>query len=361
MKFVNEFRNPKLVQALIKKVREYSSTPIKLMEVCGTHTVAISKSGLRQVIPNSITLLSGPGCPVCVTSHRDLDRAITLASIPNVIITTFGDMMKVPGSFSSLSKEKASGKDIRVVYSTLDALKIAEENRDKRIIFLGVGFETSAPTVGQAIIEARRRNLKNFFVFSALKTMPLVLKALIDLGEVNFQGYILPGHVSVIIGVKPYQFLSRDYGMPGVIAGFEPLDVLQTILMLVEMIEKGEPEIKIQYKRAVSPEGNLIAQELLKKVFEPSDADWRGIGVIPETGLKIAENYGDFDAERIFKVETPEPVEPKGCRCGEVLRGLIFPYQCGLFAKACTPESPVGPCMVSSEGACAAYYRYNKL
>lgn len=359
MKFVSEYRNPKLLKKVLDLIRENSTIPVNLMEVCGTHTVSISRNGIREALPETITLLSGPGCPVCVTATRDIDRAIEIAKQPDVIMTTFGDMMKVPGSYSSFAQEKAKGRDIRVVYSPLDALRVARENPDKKVIFHGVGFETTAPAVAMSILYAEKENLSNFFVLSMHKTVPYVLKALLDLGEVDIHGFILPGHVSSIIGIKPYEFLAEDYGMPGVIGGFEPLDVLQTILLLVKQVEKNEPRIENQYARVVKPEGNPHALKAMNEVFEPCDSDWRGIGVIPYTGLKIREKYKRFDADEIFNdLELPPSVEPRGCSCGEVLRGLKFPYECKLFGKGCTPETPVGPCMVSSEGACAAYYRY---
>jgi hydrogenase expression/formation protein HypD len=359
MKFISEYRNPELLKKILEKIKSTSTIPINLMEVCGTHTVSISRNGIREALPETITLLSGPGCPVCVTATRDIDKAIEIAKQPDVIMTTFGDMMKVPGSYSSFAREKAKGRDIRVVYSPLDALKIARENPDKKVVFHAVGFETTVPAVAMSILYAEKENISNYFILCMHKTVPFVLKSLLDLGEVDIHGFILPGHVSSIIGLKPYNFLAEDYGMPGVIGGFEPLDVLQTILMLVEQIESNEPRIEIQYKRVVRPEGNPLAIKAMNEVFEPCDSDWRGIGVIPHTGLKLREKYRRFDADEIFDLELPPPIEPRGCSCGEVLRGVKFPYECKLFGKACTPENPIGPCMVSSEGACAAYYRYD--
>lgn len=358
MKYLNEYRDPVLAQKIVKNIEKISSIPIKLMEVCGTHTVAISKNGLRQVMPDTITLSSGPGCPVCVTANRDIDRAIALAQQPGVILATFGDMMKVPGSYSSLAKEKAEGRDIRIVYSTLDALKIAQDNPKKKVIFYAVGFETTTPTTAFSVIEAKRRGIKNYYLLSVHKLIPPAMAALLSLGELKLDGFICPGHVSIIIGSKPYEFITEEAGIPCVITGFEPLDVLQGILMLTKQVEEHRSEVEIQYRRSVHPEGNKVAMEVIQNVFEVCDSDWRGIGVIPGSGLAMKEEYEDFDAGRIFDVEIPPPKEPKGCACGEVLRGLKLPYQCLLFGKACIPENPVGPCMVSSEGACAAYYRY---
>ncbi|MBA4370686.1 MAG: hydrogenase formation protein HypD [Coriobacteriaceae bacterium] len=352
------FRDPEVARGLVDALAAVSKTPVKIMEVCGTHTVAIAKNGLRELMPETITLLSGPGCPVCVTANRDIDTAIELGRQPNVILATFGDMMKVPGSYSSLTQEKGDGRDIRIVYSPLDALTIAEENPDKHVVFLGVGFETTAPTIAAVIKRAKDSGLGNFSVHAVHKTVPEALRALVNDPDVQVGGFILPGHVSVIIGLEPYRFLASEYGIPSVITGFEPVDVLQGVLMLAKQVEEGRAEVEIAYRRGVAPEGNLAALALMDEVFEVSDADWRGIGVIPNTGLAIREKYAAFDALERIPVTPPEPKEIAGCQCGDVLRGVILPYQCRLFAKGCTPEHPIGPCMVSSEGSCAAYYRY---
>ncbi|MDI6892005.1 MAG: hydrogenase formation protein HypD [Actinomycetota bacterium] len=359
MRHLSEYRDPALAKKFIEEIRKVSHKKISLMEVCGTHTVAISKNGIRQVLPEKITLLSGPGCPVCVTANRDLDKAIAIAQEPGVILTTFGDMMKVPGSHSSLAREKAEGVDIRMVYSTLDALGIAENNPNKKVVFFGVGFETTSPTVALSIIEAERRGLKNYSVLVRHKVIPPAMIALLSLGEVRIDGFICPGHVSTIIGSLPYEPIAAE-GIPCVIGGFEPLDILQSILMLTKQIENGESCVEIQYSRSVRPRGNEIALQTLDKVFKLADADWRGIGIIPESGHALREEYAAFDADRTFKVDIPPPKEAQGCSCGEILRGVKFPHECKLFGKACTPEAPVGPCMVSSEGSCAAYYRYGK-
>lgn len=360
MKSISDFRDAGLARHLVEKINSTSTRKINLMEVCGTHTVAISRNGIRQVIPKTIKLLSGPGCPVCVTANADIDRAIELAKLDGVIMTTFGDMMKVPGSYSNFAKEKAAGADIRVVYSTVDALKIAEENPDREVIFFGVGFETTAPTVALSVIEARKRHLKNYSVFAKHKVVPPAMAALLSLGEVKIDGFICPGHVSAVIGSAPYEFIAEDYGIPCVIVGFEPIDILQGILMLVEQIESGRSEVDIQYTRTVRPEGNPTALKLLDEVFKISDADWRGIGVIHATGLELRPEFAEFDAEKRFSVEPPPTKEPKGCACGEVLRGVKLPFDCKMFGRSCTPEHPVGPCMVSTEGSCAAYYRYER-
>ncbi len=329
------------------------------MEVCGTHTVAISRFGIRRALPKNITLLSGPGCPVCVTPNEEIDWAIALSQQKDVVLATFGDMMKVPGSSSSLSKEKANGADIKVCYSTLDALQIAEKNPEKKVVFFGVGFETTAPSVAHSIISAQKKNLKNYFVYSAHKTVPEALRALANLGELKLEGFILPGHVSSIIGSEPYEFIPAETGLACVISGFEPIDILDSLLCLIKQVNNNNPQVENNYRRVVKKEGNKVALSVMREVFEVADSNWRGIGVIPGTGLKINERFADFDAQKAFaKIEVEPTKEAKGCRCGDVLRGVLFPYQCPLFARGCTPESPVGPCMVSSEGSCAAYYRY---
>ncbi len=358
MKYLSEYRDPIQAKHVLDKINKTSTKEANLMEVCGTHTVAISKFALRQVMPESVRLISGPGCPVCVTANKDIDTIIALSQQKDVIITTFGDMIKVPGSYSSFTEEKAKGHDIRIVYSALDAIETAKSNEDKEVIFFAVGFETTAPTIAASILEAKKANIKNFSVLTVHKLVPPALKALLDLGEVSLNGFILPGHVSTIIGSKPYQFLADDYKVSGVVVGFEPLDILLGIYFLVRQIENGEAKIEVEYKRTVTPDGNKVAIEKLYNVFEPADADWRGIGIIPGSGLKLRDEFSDFDALRKFDIEVPPTKEPKGCRCGDVLRGVIYPYECPLFKRACNPETPMGPCMVSSEGACAAYYRY---
>ncbi len=356
---LSAFRDPELARGLIEAIN--SAQPgreIKLMEVCGTHTVSIAKNGLRGVMPEWLTLLSGPGCPVCVTANHDIDTAIAIAQVPNVTLTTFGDMMKVPGSYSSLSKEKAAGRDVRIVYSPLDALNLAVKEPDREIVFIAVGFETTTPLIAAAVLRAQEAGIENFSVFSSHKTVPAALGALVNDPDVKVDAFILPGHVSTIIGMEPYRFLAEEYKVPGVIAGFEPVDMLQGIWMLVKQIVEGRAEIEIAYRRGVEPEGNPTAQAMVEKVFEPIDADWRGIGVIPGTGLGIRDEFAAYDATKRFELDVPEPKEIKGCQCGDVLRGIVLPFECKLFAKGCTPEHPIGPCMVSSEGSCAAYYRY---
>jgi len=328
------------------------------MEFCGGHTVTIFRYGIRQVLPKTIEMVSGPGCPICVTANVDLDKAIALSRVPDVIIATFGDMLKVPGSYSSLEKVGADGADVRMVYSTMDALNIAENNPTKSVVFLGIGFETTAPTIAASILQAEEKRIRNYYVLSLHKLCPPVLRAILDSGEVKLHGLICPGHVSAIIGSHPWEFISRDYGIPCVVSGFEPLDILQCVDMLVAQIEKGESKVEIAYRRGVRPEGNQQALKLMGQVFEPCPAEWRGIGEVANSGLKLRNGYQRFDAELAFNIDPGPTYEPVGCICGDVLRGVKTPLDCPLFGKACTPEYPVGPCMVSSEGSCSAYYLY---
>ncbi len=359
MKFIDEYRDGEKARPIIEEIQRLADEPIRLMEVCGTHTVSIARYGLRKILPGTIELISGPGCPVCVTSNGDLDKAIALASIPGAAIATFGDMVRVPGSESTLALERAKGRDVRVVYSPLDGLKLAADEPQTKVIFLGVGFETTAPAVAATALEAKSRGLKNFFIFSAHKTVPRALKALLDLGEVKLNGFLLPGHVSTIVGSRPYEFLARDYGLACVISGFEPLDILQSVLLLVRQVKTRNPRVEIQYRRGVNSEGNPRALEVMARTFEPSDVEWRGLGLIPGTGLAFREELAAFDASRVFDLNLPPAKEHRGCRCGDVLRGVLRPQECNLFAKVCNPQNPAGPCMVSFEGSCAAAYKYD--
>ena len=359
MKHISEYRDKEICQNFIKKIFDIHKKEIRLMEVCGTHTMSIARNGIKQLLPEKVILLSGPGCPVCVTSQQEIDKFIKLCQFKDVIITTFGDLMRVPGTESSLLKERADGADVRIVYSTLDCLKIAEKNPDKEVVFLGVGFETTAPTIASAIIAANKKGLKNFSVISTHKLVPPALTALLENDEVNVDGFICPGHASVIIGGKAYVPIIKNYHVPCVVAGFEPVDMLQAIYMLVHQIEHGETKIEIAYKRVVNFEGNSKAREVMYKVFEPYDALWRGIGIIPISGLKIKQEFQNFNAENKFDLFVKEAPEPEGCSCGEILCGTKTPIDCPLFGNICTPDDPVGPCMVSTEGTCAAYFKYN--
>ena len=358
MKFIDEYRDVELGRKLVKRIGHLSTRPARLMEFCGGHTVAIMKNGLRQLLPPTVEMLSGPGCPVCVTANADIDKAIALARLPNVIIATFGDMLKVPGSYSSLQQARAQGGDIRIVYSTQDALQIARDNPRRPVIFIGIGFETTAPTIAAAILQAEAEKIQNFFVLCLLKLCPPVMKALLDLGEIKLDGIVCPGHVSTIIGSRPYDFIPRDYGVACVVSGFEALDILLSVAMLVEQIEAGKSTVEIAYRRGVKPEGNRTALELIDKVYEVDKAGWRGIGEIAGSGLKLRKAYERFDARLAFPVPLELVREAKGCICGAILRGVKTPADCTLFRKVCMPENPVGPCMVSSEGACSAYYMY---
>lgn len=352
------FKDPTLARGLIESIGRLAPESATLMEVCGTHTVAIARNGIRSLMPEGMRLASGPGCPVCVTPNGDIDTVIALARVENVTIATFGDMTRVPGSTSSLLKEQAAGRSIEIVYSPLDALRLAQEHPEREIVFVGVGFETTTPLVAMAIKRARDAGLRNFSVFGAHKNMPGALEAIINDPRLKVDALILPGHVSTIIGAKPYAFLAETYGIPGVITGFEPVDVLQGIAMIARQLHEGRAEIEIAYARGVMPEGNPVAVAAINEVFETCPALWRGLGEIPGSGYRIREDFADFDAVRRFNPSVEPTQEPKGCRCGDVLRGIMAPSECPLFRKVCTPENPIGPCMVSSEGSCAAYYRY---
>ncbi len=346
-----------MVKQVIEQINRLSQKPIRIMEVCGGHTMAIQRFGIPSLLPENVELVSGPGCPVCVTSRAYIDRAIAYSRLPNIIIATYGDLIRVPGSSSTLEREKGNGADIRIVYSILDALMIAKQNRNKKLVFLGIGFETTSPASAAGIVKAQMAGLFNFFVYSAHKIMPPPMAALIDEG-VNINGYIGPGHVSCITGSRIYDFIPEKYGLGVVISGFEPLDLVQSILMLIKQHENNTPMVEIQYSRAVKPEGNTKALDMLDEVFELRDDWWRGLGVLPNSGFGIRDKYQDFDAEKMLEVEVEPTREDKGCICGTVLKGLAKPSDCKLFGKACTPAEPVGACMVSNEGACAAWYRY---
>ena len=359
MEFIDEYRDPIRIDHVVDLIRKTAHKPVKLMEVCGTHTVTIFRNGIRELLPDHVTLISGPGCPVCVTPMEGIDQAIALAQKGEISIATFGDLLRVPGSETSLLKERAEGADIRVVYSAYDALSLAQENKDRQVVFLGVGFETTAPTIAAVIRRAKDARMDNFTVLSVHKLLPPALGALVESPEIEIVGFICPGHVTTIIGTEPYAAIARNFHIPCVVAGFEPLDVLQAIALLVRQIEKGNAEVEIQYRRAVNPKGNFRARAMIENVFEPCDSSWRGFGMLPKSGLKVTAPYGDWDAERRFKIPFSDGVEPPGCLCGDILRGLKEPPDCQLFRKTCTPDSPVGACMVSSEGTCAAYFKYS--
>ena len=360
MRYIDEFRDPALARALLGRIQARSTRPIRLMEFCGGHTHAILRYGLRTLLPATVELRSGPGCPVCVTSNADLDRAIALAGVPGLILTTFGDMIRVPGSRQSLQEARAAGGDVRMVYSPLDALHIARENPARPVVFLGVGFETTAPGVAATILQAEAEGLGNFSVLSLHKLTPPATRAILDAGEVALDGIIGPGHVTTIIGADAWSFLPSEYHVPVAIAGFEPLDILRAVADLVDMSEEHRPAVANSYSRSVTRQGNPSALAVMDRVFEVDAADWRGLGVVPASGLTIRGELSQLDAARIFEPD-PGPVrEHTGCRCGDVLRGTVLPPECPLFGRACTPASPIGPCMVSSEGACAAYHQFGQ-
>ncbi|MGD9504649.1 MAG: hydrogenase formation protein HypD [Syntrophobacteraceae bacterium] len=358
LKYVDEYRDPGLAKGLIASITARSRKPARFMEICGTHTVAIFRSGLRGLLPAHIQLVSGPGCPVCVTAAEDIDRFLWLARQPGVIVTTFGDLLRVPGSTSSLQKERSEGADVRMVYSSFDALRIAVENPERQVVLLGVGFETTAPTVAAAVKKAAEKSIGNFSVYCAHKLLPPAMETLLSSGEMRLDGFICPGHVSTVIGARAYEAVAARHRLPCVVTGFEPIDLLQGIGMLVEQVESGGQGVFNQYRRAVSYEGNATAQGLMAEVFEPCGAAWRGLGRIPESGLRLRAAWERFDAAERFSLPDITVDENPACRCGDVLRGAIRPPECGLFGRACTPERPLGPCMASGEGTCGAYHRF---
>ncbi|MBN2620833.1 hydrogenase formation protein HypD [candidate division WOR-3 bacterium] len=342
-----------LAEKMIQKLQQFDIGSINLMEVCGTHTMAIARSGLRDLLPDNLTLLSGPGCPVCVTPQETIDRAILLAQQKDVIITTFGDMVRVPGSSGTLEQHAPL-----IVYSALDALKVAQADPSKQVVFIGVGFETTSPTIAATVLAAKEKRIRNFSVLPSFRLIPPALRFIAGSPKINVDGLILPGHVSVIIGSRPYEFLAREFNIPGCITGFEPIDILHGILNIVQQIADKKACIAIEYSRVVGPEGNKNAQAIIDQVFTVCDAQWRGIGTIPGSGLTFNKKFNEYNALDRFQFKIPKSKVPRGCRCGEVLLGLIVPPECRLFGKACVPSSPIGPCMVSSEGSCAAYYKY---
>ncbi|MBM3251838.1 MAG: hydrogenase formation protein HypD, partial [Candidatus Omnitrophica bacterium] len=361
MKYIDEFRNKALIKNLSRKIHKITPKDRKIifMEVCGTHTQSFFRYGIGSLIPENIEILSGPGCPVCVSSQKYIDEAIEYSQLKDVIIATFGDMMRVPGTNSSLEKQKAKGADIRVVYSSLDALELAKKNPQKKVIFLAVGFETTIPTTALMILEAKKLKLNNFFVLCSHKLIPPAMRIIASDKKLNFQGFICPGHVSVITGSRPYDKIAKDFKIPCVVAGFEPLDLLESLLFLLEQANKKKSDVIIQYRRVVKKTGNIAAQRVISRVFDICDADWRGLGIIKKSGLKVKKEFSNFDAEvKIpLKIKVAKNPEKNICLCGEVLKGKIRPPECPSFAKICNPQNPLGPCMVSSEGTCGIYFR----
>lgn len=365
MKYVDEFREPDKAAALTKQITKLGQQlekPIKIMEVCGGHTHSIFKYGIEDILPHNLELIHGPGCPVCVMPKGRLDDAIAISQHDNVILATFGDTMRVPGSHTSLLQAKAKGADIRMVYSPLDSLQIARDNPDKEIVFFALGFETTAPSTALTILQAAAENITNFSMFSNHVLVIPALQALLDNPDLQLDGFIGPGHVSMVIGTEPYEFISHKYHKPIVVSGFEPLDILQSIWMLLQQLIENRCEVENQYNRLVEPAGNLVALQAINQVFAVRENfDWRGLGDIPKSGLKIRPEYAQFDAELKFTIPNLKVSDHKACQCGEILKGTLKPWQCKVFGTACTPETPIGTCMVSSEGACAAYYKYGRL
>ena len=360
MKWVDEFRDPELAAPLVERVARAAkdlARPVTLMEVCGTHTMSIARHGIRDLLPDNVRLVSGPGCPVCVTPVSYVDAALALVRQHDVWITTFGDMVRVPGSDGSLATERARGARVEVVTSCLDALALAREHPDRQVVFLAVGFETTAPTIAATLQAARAQGVKNFSLLCAHKTIPEALAFLGSQESFAVQGLLCPGHVSVIIGTEPYEPLAAA-GIGCVVSGFEPLDILHSVALLLEQLAEGKPRVHNAYARMVRNQGNARARQVLDETFEPCDASWRGVGTVPGSGLRLRPELSDFDAAKRFPVDLPPAAEPADCICGEILCGTADPPDCPLFGAACTPEDPVGACMVSSEGTCAAWYRY---
>jgi hydrogenase expression/formation protein HypD len=363
MRFVDEYRDPTAARALVARITELAGDDhFKFMEVCGGHTHTIYRHGIEHVLPASVELVHGPGCPVCVIPMGRVDDAIAVARTPGVIFTSFGDMMRVPGSRGNLLQAKAEGADVRFVYSPLDALKIAVENPERAVVFFAVGFETTAPSTALTLLAARAKGVTNFSVFSNHVTIVPPLKAILESPDLRLDGFLGPGHVSTVVGQRPYRFVPAEYGLPLVTAGFEPLDILHAIAMLLAQIREGRCEVENQYSRVVREEGNPRALAVLAEVFAlRPHFEWRGLGFISQSGLALRPEFAAFDAELLYDVPGVRVADPKACQCGEVLKGVIKPWECKVFGTACTPETPIGTCMVSSEGACAAYYNFGRM
>ena len=363
MKYVDEFRNGNLARRMATEITNISKgQKFKFMEVCGGHTHTIFKHGIEDILPENIEMIHGPGCPVCVLPMGRIDDAIAIAKTEGTIFTTFGDMMRVPGSQGSLLDAKAVGADVRFIYSPLDALKIARQNPKKEVVFFAIGFETTAPSTAVTLLQAKNEDIHNFSVFCNHVTIIPTIKAILDSPDLRLDGFIGPGHVSMVIGLRTYQFIARDYQKPVVISGFEPLDIIQSILMLLKQYQTGKVVVENQYKRVVRPEGNLKSLEVMTQTMELRPYfEWRGLGFITHSALKIRSDFVQWDAEERFEVPGLQVADPKACQCGEVLKGVIKPWECKVFGTACTPETPIGSCMVSPEGACAAYFNYGRL
>jgi hydrogenase expression/formation protein HypD len=362
MKYVDEYRDAELAKRIAGEIAKLSSGhSLKLMEVCGGHTHTIYKHGIEDVLPPTIDLVHGPGCPVCVLPMGRIDDALALAHRDGMIFTTFGDMMRVPGSKGSLLEAKAEGADVRFVYSPLDALKLARQHPDREVVFFAIGFETTAPSTAVTLLRAREEKVKNFSIFCNHVTIIPAIKAILDSPDLRLDGFVGPGHVSMVIGMRPYTFIAQKHQKPVVIAGFEPLDIIQSVYMIAKQIAEGRSEVENQYKRVVRPEGNVKALEAMARTMELRPFfEWRGLGFITHSALKLRAEFADWDAELRYEVPGVRVADPKACQCGEVLKGVIKPWECKVFGNACTPETPIGTCMVSPEGACAAYFNYGR-
>jgi hydrogenase expression/formation protein HypD len=358
MKYFDEYRDGSIARALVADLQKAVTRPMRIMEVCGSHTMAIFRNGIRSILPEGLELISGPGCPVCVTSASHMDAFIAMADRPGVRVTIFGDLFRVPGSNGSLANASSRGAKVDIVYSPMDALDLARKHPNDLIVFLGVGFETTTPTIAATILAAKNQKISNFVVFSTQKTVPAPLTALLEDPDLQLNGLLCPGHVSAIIGAGAYVPFAEKYKIACVIAGFETTDLLTSLILLARQIGDGEARVENTYGRVVAWEGNMRAMKMVEEIFEPSDTEWRGLGRIPGSGLKIREKYRDFDAEARLDIILAPASEPKGCMCGNILKGINTPRECPLFGARCTPASPVGPCMVSSEGTCAAFHKY---
>jgi hydrogenase expression/formation protein HypD len=360
MKHLDEYRESSLALPLVEELRRAVTKPLRVMEVCGSHTMAIFRNGIRSILPPGLELVSGPGCPVCVTSASHMDAFIAMADRPGVRVAIFGDLFRVPGSKGSLAEASSRGAKIEIVYSPMDALDLAAANPQELMVFLGVGFETTTPGIAATILAAKTRNIKNFVVFSTQKTMPAPMRALLDDPALRINGLLCPGHVSSIIGASAWEPLAKDYRLACVVGGFETADLLKSLILLARQVADDDIKVENVYPRAVAWEPNQRAAKMVAEIFEPCDMDWRGLGRIPESGLKIRQAYQEFDAEMRLEVVLPQSCEPKACLCGNILKGMNTPPECPLFNSRCTPANPIGPCMVSSEGTCAAYHKYGR-
>jgi hydrogenase expression/formation protein HypD len=362
MKYVDEYRDADIARRLSREIAELAGDrPFKFMEVCGGHTHTIYRHGIEDYLPENVQLVHGPGCPVCVIPMGRVDDAIAIAEHDDVIMTSFGDMLRVPGGSGSFLDSKAGGADIRMVYSPLDALKVARENPDRQVVFMAIGFETTAPSTAVTVLRAAAEGIENFSVFCNHVTIIPAMKAILDSPDLRLDGFIGPGHVSTVIGCRPYEFVGTEYGLPVVVAGFEPLDILESVYRLLQQVTAGKAEVENQYNRIVPWDGNPKALQAISETMELRPSfEWRGLGSIPQSALQVRESYARFDAERLFAVPGVRVTDPKACQCGEVLKGVLRPWECKVFGTACTPETPIGTCMVSSEGACAAYYNFGR-